>query len=294
MSYDLFLKPCKGTVSLQHFGAYFTARRYYTVEATKAWYHNPNTGVYFVFEWLDESSSADIDSYYPIFFNINYFRSHCFALEALAELRKLVQQFDMVVQDLQNEGMGCGQFDPEKFLSGWSCGNTFAHQCFLQHKLASPLQGEAMSLPAEQLEAIWRWNVQCDDLESVRKSAIPRIELIEFQGHLHTLCRCSEQAPSMLPETDFILVEPEQGLPRLLSWQQIAPVLQQNGQKLLHGGYSLQHSFALNALAQGLKLLPGRTADFRCLSFDRVLNKELVDEYQSDEQPITMVQLEAN
>ena len=112
----------------------------YVVQNQQAWYQNEDTGVYFSFEMRapDEGEEDDPAAAYPVSFNMNFFRPSFFALEAEPEFSRVVSDLDLVVLDPQNDGMGEGNFDPARFVSGWRKGNEFGYSAILRESAGKP------------------------------------------------------------------------------------------------------------------------------------------------------------
>ena len=151
MSYDLYFKPRSGELSQDRFLRYFQNRPLYVVQNQQAWYQDEDTGVYFSFEMRapDEGEEDDPAAAYPVSFNMNFFRPSFFALEAEPELSRVVSDLDLVVLDPQNDGMGEGNFDPARFVSGWRKGNEFGYSAILREPSG---QTNIVSMPTDKLE----------------------------------------------------------------------------------------------------------------------------------------------
>ena len=108
MSYDLYLRPRSGPYDASALEDYFRARENYQVSERQAFYENDDTGVYFSLDLRrpcdDEEPSPD----YPLVFSLNYYRPSFFLLEVEAEVSRLVETFDLVVNDPQMRGRGKG------------------------------------------------------------------------------------------------------------------------------------------------------------------------------------------
>jgi hypothetical protein len=152
MSYDLFFTSPK--ISLEQFNGYFTKRPHYTITNAQAFYENGDTGVYFSFDHNKQPPEDEDDIEHSIFFNLNYFRPHYFALEAEPEVTEFIQHFGCSILDYQNNGMETGPYSKEGFLNGWNHGNEFGYHSILKDK--SPQQAPA-ALPTTELEHTWRW-----------------------------------------------------------------------------------------------------------------------------------------
>ena len=164
---------------------------YETTDA-QAWYSNDATGVYFSFslghEDADNKGIEVVEprdpNVVPVEFNMNYYRPHYFALEAEPEVRAFVDHFDLVVCDLQNNGMGLSEFTTEGFLTGWNTGNELATHALMQ----SEDTGVPLTLPKEILGRVWQWNFTRDARSQAQKEDVfvPRICLFDMQGTIKT------------------------------------------------------------------------------------------------------------
>lgn len=212
MSYDLYLlrRPGAAPLKKKGFAAAFKGRSLFTVEGTRAGYENPKTGVYFTFDYGDGKNSDDGRE--SIHFNVNYFRSHVFGLEAEPALTRLVRDLDLTVSDPQAEGMGDGEYTPQGFLRGWNAGNRFAHRAMLSLQD----QGEQHLtqrhvLPAAKRRAAWEWTYRNtylldrfhdDDIDVF----VPQVMYVLCDGALRTLCVWPQLIPTALPAVDLVLV----------------------------------------------------------------------------------------
>ena len=91
------------------------------------------TGIYFHFFFQTQETTEDDGDepreYFPVAFNVNYFRPSYFILEAESEIMAFVKHFDLLVSDPQCEGMGQGEYDAAKLVRGWNFGN----ECLRRH-----------------------------------------------------------------------------------------------------------------------------------------------------------------
>jgi hypothetical protein len=226
LSYDLFLRPRKGAIGKKDFEAYFRDRRFYEAEAGHASYRNEDTGVYFSFEWVEEREDDEEGEFYPIAFNINYFRPSYFIVEAEIEVSALVQAFDLVVDDPQWKGMGKGEYDAKVLMSGWNAGNESAYGILLE----TPEQRSRLrTLPSATLLQAWRWNLERDARQrSVGDTKfVPLIQFIEVEGQMTSAMVWPDGAPLVAAPVDWLILAGENllrrrpdfaGGKRLLPW----------------------------------------------------------------------------
>lgn len=285
MSYDLFMKPRNGEISRKQFDSYFLGRKNYTLDGSQAWYQNEVTGVYFVFEY-QEQADDDNEEYFPIAFNMNYFRPTFFVKEAEPEVREFILEFDLKVDDPQTHGMGSGDFISEKFTSGWLYGNEFGYQSILKD------HPQVISLPTEQLEAVWSWNIQKERLqEEVEEDVfVPSIMLLNYKGRAVTACVWPDAIPAIIPPVDILLIGRNELAPRRLfkkvedmaisPWSDIQPLLERHKSKMQGQAYYLFYQSVpteIRKCVQSLKPVDRQT--LARLSIDQVLNRELVKKY---------------
>ncbi len=202
MSYDLYLKPKKEKFLKETFKKYFSEEENYRFEDNQAWYENETTGVYFSFEFQDEDDFNE-EEYYPIIFNINFFRPSYFALEAEPEVSAFINKFSMTVDDPQNHGMGKGEYNSDKFFEGWSCGNDFAYKAILED------YPDVITLPQKQLHKAWEWNYKSHLLqETVTDDVfVPHILFLKYKNIPVSAVVWPDAIPSIIPPVDILLIE---------------------------------------------------------------------------------------
>ncbi len=274
MSYDLFMKKRSGKYTLDEFNGYFLGRPFYEIQGEQAWYQNEDTGVYFMFEYQGGDD-------YPIAFNMNYFRPSYFVNEAEPEVAAFIENNDIIVDDPQMGGMGQGEFDKSKFISGWKQGNEFGFKAILQHQ---EQQLDILTLPSEQLEKIWSWNFnQIRVQESVGEDMfIPRIMLLQNNEDVITVCVWPDGIPIAIPPVDYVLIgrtalgaDEETAL---CSWNDVQPILEAHSVKMLGDAYYLYYDIVPEDIEQfifGLDAFdPSHLAG---LPVDQVLDRELVE-----------------
>lgn len=239
MSYDLYFFRRDGSmIPKSGFDAYFSGRQHYGQNGDPGFYGNDDTGVYFSFAYADDRDEEDDPDWRPAAatFNINYVRPHIFALEAEPELAAFARHFDLTVDDPQISGMGKGEYSGEGFLTGWNAGNDFAHRAFAGQAGAS---FAPYVLPAERIEACWRWNHERHRLQQRFGEAVfvPRIMFLAHAGKPLSVCVWPDGIPIALPLVDAIIVDRDALAPRrffgrskdrcLAMWAEVVPVLEQ-------------------------------------------------------------------
>ncbi|MBU2713171.1 hypothetical protein [Zooshikella harenae] len=284
MSYDLFMKPKNGDISIEEFESYFQNRKNYSLEGVQAWYQNEETGVYFVFEYQDQEEGED--QYFPVTFNMNYFRPSFFVREAEPEVKEFISSFDLIVDDPQINGMGYGEYNGEKFVNGWLHGNEFGYQAILKDN------PEVFSLPTDKLEAFWAWNMKKERLqyEIEEDVFVPAIILLNHQGQAVTACVWPDAIPSVIPPVDILLIGRKELAPRKLfkkvediaiaTWSDIQPLLKKYKNKMEGEAYYLYYQSVPTEIKKHIERLNPIDLDLlKGLSADQVLNKELVKKY---------------
>lgn len=284
MSYDLFMKPKNEDVSIERFQSYFEGRKNYSVEGSQAWYQNEETGVYFVFEYQGKEDGEE--EYFPLAFNMNYFRPTFFVQEAESEVRKFISKFSLSVEDRQINGMGVGEYNSEKFISGWLHGNEFGYQIALKDN------PEIHTLPSSRLEDAWAWNSNREKLQNevTDDVFVPSIMLLNYQGQTVTACVWPDAIPSIIPPVDILLIGRKELGPRRFfkkledmvigTWSEIQPLLESNKNRMQGNAYYLYYDSVPSEIKKSIqKLTPIDLGTLERLTADQVLNEELVEKY---------------
>jgi hypothetical protein len=214
LSYDLFFRSRPGArpITPVSFREYFSARRHYAVRESQAWYANEDSGVYFSFELPGEREPLDLEEedgegYIPedASFNLNYFRPHVFGLEAEPEVSAFMEAFDPLIEDPQVGGMGEGPYSPEGFLNGWNRGNAFSYSAVAASGSADT---PPLSLPAAEIESIWRWNTQRTALQERLGESIfvPRVMFHSSEAEALSFVVWTDGMAALLPVVDTVLL----------------------------------------------------------------------------------------
>lgn len=211
MSYDLSFTRATA-IPLDAFVEHFEARPNYAVDGQTATYENSDTGVYFHFEcYADAEQDEEGGAPHVAYFNINYFRSHVFGLEAEPEVTAFVERFGVGVSDPQIDGMDQGPYTPEGFLKGWNHGNRFAVRAIMSGR-----PGDTYSMPRARMEALWRWIVErgqhFDELGV--DIYVPLIFLFVVDGELKTGVGWPDGVSILMPEVDVVLLRRDRLAPR--------------------------------------------------------------------------------
>lgn len=287
MSYDLYLKPDNDVFSKEKFRQYFSGRDKYNLEGSQAWYENEDTGVYFLFELQNENDFEEGETFYPVLFNMNYFRPFYFANEAEPELNAFVSFFSMVVDDSQTEGMGRGSYNSGKFYSGWKHGNEFGYQSILKDN------PDVYSFPTETLNYIWEWNFHKNTVqESVTDDVfVPSIMLLTYRGDLVSAVVWPDAIPSLIPHVDILIIDRKELAPRRLLKKSedmaigllsdFLPLIDQYKEKKMNGGYYLYYESVPKSIRQKVKSLPSSEGELEKVPFDQVLDADVVNKYMA-------------
>ncbi|WMW81829.1 hypothetical protein RF679_05980 [Undibacterium cyanobacteriorum] len=291
MSYDLFLKPRSGIMSAQQFNDYVESRRNYEMQGKQAWYRNPDTGVYFSIVWNEDTNeeAGDETNGYPLTFNINYFRPRYFIEEARIELNALVKHFDLIVSDPQTQGMGDGDYQEQKLITGWYHGNIFAFESILSEE--NPAQS-IYHLPRETLNKFWQWNYKRHQLQTElgEKNFVAKVMLITVDDKITTAAVWPDGIPSTLPYVDYLFVPRKEYAPKkffrrkedstLIPWKVAEPIFKKYGQARKDGAMSLQYEATPKDICKFIESLPPMSQVIKGAALDAVLDTDLVERFQ--------------
>jgi hypothetical protein len=231
MSYDLtfLVRETDEPPPPESLREYFRGRPGYTEQGDQFSYQNEDTGVYFSFDMHEGGGDGDagdeeIEAVHDglkatcLTFNINYFRPHCFGLEAEPELSAVVKRFSLLVDDPQSEGMARGAYSAEGFLRGWNAGNLFGHRAILSqakgHEAVAPARFD--SLPRAVLDRVWRWNYQRSRLQERLGEGIfvPGIRIVRHDDRPMTFIVWGDAIPEAVPEVDLLVLVRDELAPR--------------------------------------------------------------------------------
>lgn len=287
MSYDLFLKPRNGDIEADRFIEYFRKRRHYQVEGMQAWYQHSDTGVYFAFELRSAAETADED-FFPVTFNMNYFRPSFFGLEAEPEVRAFVGAFDMTVSDPQTGGMGDGEYSSELFLNGWNQGNEFGYAAILRDPAN---RKDLVTLPAADLRAAWSWNLSRADLqEEVGGSKfVPSVLIVLIDGKPATAAVWPDGLPIAVPPVDYFIVPRRELAPRklfrraedqaLVTQHEALPLLQKFSKSRPDGTLVLDYDDAPPEIRAYVQGLAPDERDISGVATDQALDREIAEKH---------------
>ena len=287
MSYDLYLKQRSGELSKLDFLQFFAHRQNFNVGNAQAGYGNDETGVYFGFEMRDPDPD-DTEEFYPIAFNINYFRPSYFILEAEPEVSAFVEQFDLVVLDPQMHGMGEGEYSSSALISGWKYGNEFGYEAVLRDPNN---RNNLSSLPSAELTRLWRWNYfRCElQIEVGDSMFVPRIMLVQIDGGSRTVAAWPDGIPVVLPYVDYVVIGRDEFAPRkwlrrqkdhiFVSWNELHPNISNYDARTNPNAVTLNYASVPHDLREYVSHLPPNSLEVVGLSPDSVLDRELVEKY---------------
>lgn len=241
MSYSLHFIPSgeQSSPTSEEFQHYFKGQPYYSLGGgnSQAVYENEDTGVYFYFELIGPDEKDDLGTW--AIFNLNLYRPHYFALEAIPHLERFIAEFNLVVDDPQIDGMNRGEFSGDLFLKAWDASNKFAYAAILNQEgaLAPP------SLPTAKLDAVWKWNLGREKMQSKLGESIfvPKIMFFQWGECLVTGAVWTDGTSSVIPNVDIVMLyrhglAPKRWFRRKpdlipIEWPSIQPLIEQFGSK---------------------------------------------------------------
>jgi hypothetical protein len=291
MSYDLFFRsriPGR-CLSRRDFDAYFASQASFQIQGSQAFYSNPDTGVYFCFDFLDRSGFQDPEDprtddplVAPLAFNLNYFRPHVFGLEAEPQVAAFVRHFNLSVSDPQISGMGDGEYSTKGFLRGWNAGNAVAYRALVGNESSQ----RYLTLPTADIDACWRWNLarHARQKETGESVFVPRIMFAQQDGGLLTVVVWPDAIPILLPSVDIVIVPRFDLSPSrvkdivLFEWKELEPLIE--GFQKVHGEPTETKVFYETAPADIERIIRKKqppTTKPTIVPFDQVLNRELMN-----------------
>lgn len=300
MSYDLFFYSSpKEKADPRSLLEYFGRRPNYRIEAHQAIYENPNSGVYFIWDIGirngdptkapvdDQDAQLDPRGEPAAQLILNYLRPHIFGLEAEPEVTAFVETFHLPLHDPQVGGMGDGPYSRDGFLNGWNKGNQVAYKTFVADP-AFRSGGEIHSLPREQINRFWKWNLGVPALQKSLGDSVfvPSIFFLAEGGSVRSFVIWVDAIPAALPEVDLFLIPREDLAPRRL-WvfkspdkvlakpEEVYPLLEQYPPVEAPLRYRLLNYSALpTGLGEYVSSLPAITGKLGGVPVDRVLDEE--------------------
>lgn len=183
---------------------YFAMRRHYAIAEDRIVYENPFTGVYFFIQLQCGRNIRFEKTVVSAEFEVNYFRPSYFGTEAEIELSAFMTAFQPRIEDPQIRGMGDGPYSGDGFLNGWNYGNAFTYRSIL----SKDPDLELVSMPADELRAIWEWNYKvAEQKQWVRyRSNVPKISFHVVEGRPCRVAIWPQGEAVLLPRVEHVLI----------------------------------------------------------------------------------------
>jgi len=183
---------------------------------TQLWYSNPNTGVYFSFDFEEAPESPDDgpdipDGYFDsgLSFNLNYNRPSYFAFEAMPIVEKLASEFRLGVANPQGNLDGHESAivaDSEMLVQSWAISNKQATLRMMEQPQAS----RPLSMPAAASLYLWRYGKSKTELERTCGEGIFVPSLVPVQRNGETKAGrftvYTESLPTIVPECEWVCI----------------------------------------------------------------------------------------
>jgi len=284
MSHDLFFT--KPRIPIEDFVGHFAGRAGYELANGQAFYRNEDTGVYFSFQHFGTEAGRAEETEHSASFNLNYCRPNFFGLEAVSEVLDFVQRFQFSVHDPQGRDWEVGSFSEDAFLESWDRANAGACKMLMLREDPS----RVWSLPKQQLEAIWRWNLNRQKRESELPEdvGVPKVVLGIHEGRIGSVALWPDGVPGLIPEVDFLVAVRVALAPRKLFRGRIKDrcIIPIGAARSVLAPYgSTAHSLAAfridgpespQAVLDFIRSLEPATTVPKFVPFDQVLDSELV------------------
>lgn len=278
MSYDLHFNSTKSFTQAD-FESHFASRPNYSVEQNQAWYENPDTGVYFSFDFEFKSETGD---HHPVTFFLDYMRPTYFAQEAQPEITAFIKAFNLTVKDPQDGGMTTGKFDTQNFFQIYKEGNQ--HACQEAGKTPKGIS----VLPTLTLQEAWLWNyARLQRQNSLPNHLyVPKIIFVGYKGQTTTAITWPDAIPTLIPKVDLLIIPRAKLAPRkfLIKVKNTATIthdafnymIEKHTTKPLHNAALLDYQEPPQNLQQAITDLPRDSGSLEILlSNDQVLDAEL-------------------
>jgi hypothetical protein len=204
MNYIIHFQPKSGSPAIGHqqLKDYFAERANFSINDYQALYNNPDTTVFFTFEYggLRTLKATRSEPILPVYFKIDFGKPHIFVLEAEPELVEFIRNFNLQVSDLSMHGSGYLEYDEMEFYRGWSSGNEAYYRTFLSN---NP-QAQLPTLPIQAMEKYWRWNYHVNEMQAElgQQLFIPKIMFIQYQNNLQPAVVWTDAVPIALPRVE--------------------------------------------------------------------------------------------
>ncbi len=297
MNYDLYFAPrITGTdIPPEDIFAYFRDRPYYLIERNHALYNNEDTGVKFIFVYEkivcdDEEGeiTPEEDRSSIVSFFLGGLHPHFFLREALPELEAFIEEFDLIVEDPHEGGMGRGDFSKDLFITGWDQASRKAYEITLRQK---QLPHALHSYPTDALDKIWQWNHTRDDYQEEvgDHMYVPLISFIATPDGAKSVVAWTDAMSAIIPKVDIVLIPRQKFAPRglfrrkidvtMAEWPKIEPKLQQypyKAEPVEH--YILNYVNPPNELEDFITQLQPIQMQLNVIPLGEILNAERVQE----------------
>jgi len=237
MSFDIFFCWTKNKrLDFDDVQMWTKGTEYFTRSDAQLWYSNPQTGVYFSFDFAAEAAeSPDDDPLMPegyldsgLSFHLNYNRPRFFAFEAMPVVARLASRFELSVVDPQATGDEPELMrvtDSEALVRSWLNHNERATRMLVQEPdFPTPSQMSAASSVY-----LWRYSKAKEDLERAcgEEIFVPRLVPFRRRGSTQagTAFTYSEGLPMIVPDSEWvILIMKKKGLSFNKRGQKIAVI----------------------------------------------------------------------
>lgn len=218
MSFDLFFCwPKNQRIDFDDVKVWAQRIECFTLNDAQLWYSNPQTGVYFSFDFAAEiAESADDAPLMPkgyfdsgLSFNLNYNRPRYFAFEAMPIVAQLASRFDLSFVDPQatnDEPELMRVADSEALVRSWLNHNERATLTLIQDPdFSRPLQ-----ITVADSVYLWRYGKAKEDLERAcgEEIFVPRLVPVRRQEstHVGTAFTYTQGIPMIVPDSEWVIL----------------------------------------------------------------------------------------
>ncbi len=288
MSYDLFMQPRSGNITLKEFSAYFNNRPHYRVNQDEALYHNEDTDVYFSFDWdavIEQASEGQTSgAHHPLAFNMNYCRPSYFINEAEPEVTQFISEFDLLIDDPQSGTEGLGAYDPREFAESWLEGNAGSYRVLAEQNPDMP------TLPLAEQARVWEWNINRQVLQEQLAAGtyVPKISFATWRQRLVRFAVWTDGAPALIPAVDVLACVRNELAPRkllrrrrpdiaVLEWEAALPLLEKHKVRMHEGAYDMAYINPPEEILAMFRKLTPVTRGFDGIPASQVLDRELLE-----------------
>jgi len=200
VSFQLHLHPeSGGNLDADAVDAFFRDRPY----VSERWrYENPDTGVYFTFDFGEAG----------LRFEINIARPRFFAHEAMPVVVSLCEALNLLLVDPQDKAIG-GDGSPkpaavEELIGSWETNNRAAIGLYCKYR------GPVLTVPHATAEAWWQYQFGRADLQERFGSNVfvPQVLMLRDieHGTVQTAVTWTDAVPFIFPPCDWLIVDREQ------------------------------------------------------------------------------------